>query len=37
LQTFFHFPALPTWLLSDVYIYPYGEDSANWSAVNFIL
>jgi len=37
LQDFFHFTSVPTWPLSDVYIFPYGEESADWSAVNFVL
>jgi hypothetical protein len=36
LQAFFHFTSVPVWPLSDVYIYSYGEEAADWSPVNFI-
>jgi hypothetical protein len=35
LQSFFHFSAVPRWPLSDVYIYPYGENDGDWSPVYF--
>jgi hypothetical protein len=34
-QSFFHFSALPAWCPSDVYIFPYGDPSQDWSAVPF--
>lgn len=37
LQAFFHFSSVPAWPLADVYIFPYGEEVAAWSAVNFRL
>jgi len=33
LRTFFNFSATPTWPLSEVYIYPYGEGHGDWTAV----
>ncbi|MBF3882710.1 hypothetical protein ISG07_04800 [Burkholderia pseudomallei] len=35
LQSFFQFSSLPIWPLSDVYIYPYSEQSAGWSPISF--
>ena len=35
LQAFFHFSVTPAWPLSEVYTYPYGEGSGNWTAVPF--
>jgi hypothetical protein len=35
LQSFFQFSTTPTWPLSDVYIYPYGESATDWSPVSF--
>jgi hypothetical protein len=34
-QAFFDFSRLPSWPLSGVYIYPYGEGRSDWSAVPF--
>lgn len=35
LRSFFSFSAVPTWPLSDVYIFPYGEANGTWSPVNY--
>ena len=35
LQSFFHFSAVPAWPLSEVYIYPYGEGSGEWTGVPY--
>ena len=35
MQSFFQFSSLPVWPLSEVYIYPYGEQSKGWTEVSF--
>ncbi len=35
LRSFFHLSAVPTWPLSEVYIFPYGQTTGDWSPVNF--
>jgi len=35
LQAFFNISATPTWPLSEVYIYPYGEGQTDWAAVSY--
>jgi hypothetical protein len=34
-QSFFHFFAVPAWTPSEVYIFPYGEPTPEWSPVDF--
>jgi hypothetical protein len=34
-RTFFNFTATPTWPLSEVYIYPYGAEHNDWTAVQY--
>jgi hypothetical protein len=34
-QAFFEFSSLPSWPLSEVYIYPYGEGSGGWAEVPY--
>lgn len=35
LRAFFHFSALPDWSPSDIYVHPYENANAGWSAVEF--
>jgi hypothetical protein len=35
LRAFFDISAAPSWPLSDVYIYPYGEGTGDWAAVPY--
>lgn len=35
LQAFCHVSAVPAWPLSEVYIYPYGEQPGDWMPVPF--
>jgi hypothetical protein len=35
LQAFFHFPAVPAWPLSEVYMYPYGEEPGDWVPIPY--
>jgi hypothetical protein len=34
-QAFFDFSTLPSWPLSEVYMYPYGEGPGDWTAVPY--
>lgn len=34
-QAFFRFSGVPTWPLSEIYIYPYGDGTSEWTGVPF--